>query len=618
MKKALTLVLALTMILALAVCPVSAAYSSVSSLIPQLDPGETRRETEYSYAWLDQLIIRDDATAAVATTVVPKPTDYPYSHTYEEYIEEVNQYAALKSLDENTVASSYEEIMSLVYYSVVALGMTDEYDVMEEYLRDYGITIPDEPAGQDKINVAVVYAALKYDAVYALYGKKVSIPVGVSLDSASVIIFSSLAGIMLPSGVDSFPGLAVHTVKNYVSEFDDLPVSKNPSAAEVFHWAKVIVASSADSNEDDIGDYEVSKMAYDMVHPDDKLYVDNAYFATILNTAYDVTLDADALGAAVESGNETAVQKLILETMLSEKNVRTSSSMNTKELFELACENGCFNLEDEFYSDVFNYDITIAQDREKIWFTPFSVADQLENGNVKATTMTLNGVVAGHNKTTGLDLDPAKENETIVLTVDYNDGIRAQSATYTFNIIKDKALNGVKVQSDKDLVAQVESVAGAVNPSGNDKVNEIIDGVVDYAQNELPEFSTTPDGDVLTTFGYGEGQNVPGDGTSNTDGYEFGYLQDLLNGKYATDADGNILTTKGASFVGVEDENEGDSFVQKATTVVKENPEIVAAPTSIIALGALAGYLMTRKHRDSEMYSFKDDEGEEAEESEEE
>lgn len=618
MKKALTLVLALTMILALAVCPVSAAYSSVSSLIPQLDPGETRRETEYSYAWLDQLIIRDDATAAVATTVVPKPTDYPYSHTYEEYIEEVNQYAALKSLDENTVASSYEEIMSLVYYSVVALGMTDEYDVMEEYLRDYGITIPDEPAGQDKINVAVVYAALKYDAVYALYGKKVSIPVGVSLDSASVIIFSSLAGIMLPSGVDSFPGLAVHTVKNYVSEFDDLPVSKNPSAAEVFHWAKVIVASSADSNEDDIGDYEVSKMAYDMVHPDDKLYVDNAYFATILNTAYDVTLDADALGAAVESGNETAVQKLILETMLSEKNVRTSSSMNTKELFELACENGCFNLEDEFYSDVFNYDITIAQDREKIWFTPFSVADQLEDGNVKATTMTLNGVAAGHNKTTGLDLDPAKENETIVLTVDYNDGIRAQSATYTFNIIKDKALNGVKVQSGKDLVAQVESVAGAVNPSGNDKVNEIIDGVVDYAQNELPEFSTTPDGDVLTTFGYGEGQNVPGDGTSNTDGYEFGYLQDLLNGKYATDADGNILTTKGASFVGVEDENEGDSFVQKATTVVKENPEIVAAPTSIIALGALAGYLMTRKHRDSEMYSFKDDEGEEAEESEEE
>ena len=167
MKKALTLVLAITMILALAVCPVSAAYSTASSLIPQIDPGETRRETEYSYAWLDQLIIRDDASAVVPTTIIPRPDDYPYSHTYEEFIEEVGQYSDLKDLNENTVASTYEEMMTLVYYTVVALGMTDEYEVMEEYLRDYGITIPDVPGGQDKINVAVVYAALKYDAVYA-------------------------------------------------------------------------------------------------------------------------------------------------------------------------------------------------------------------------------------------------------------------------------------------------------------------------------------------------------------------------------------------------------------------------------------------------------------------
>lgn len=617
MKKVLTLILALTMLMALAVCPVYAANNAISSLIPQLDPGETRRETEYNYAWLDQLIIRDDASAFVPTTVIPKPDDYPYSHTYEEFIEEVKGYSALKDLNEDTVASTYEEMMTLVYYTIVALGMTDDYEVMEEYLRDYGITIPDVPGGQDKINVAVVYAALKYDAVYALYGTKVSIPVGVSLDNASVIIFSALAGVMLPSGVDTFPGLAVHTVKNYVSEFDDLPVSKNPSAAEVFHWAKVVVASSADSNEDDIGDYEVSKMAYDMVHPDDKLYVDKAYYATILNTAYDVTLDADALGAAEESSDKTAVARLILETMLSEKNVRYSSKMNTKELFELACQNGCFNLEEEFHSDVYYYDVTIAQERTKMWFTPFSVADQLEGGNVKATSMTLNGAPAGHNTTTSVALDPDKANETVVLRIDYNDGIRNEQATYTFNIIKDKSLNGATVQSDKDKVAALQSIVDAVNPSGNDKVNEILDGVVDYAQNELPEYATTPDGEVLTTFGYGEGNTVPGDGTSNTDGYEFGYLEELLNGQYATDADGNILTTKGASFVGVEDEDEGESFVKKATTVVKENPEIVAAPTSIIAIGALAGYLMTRKHRDSEMYSFKDDEGEEAEESEE-
>lgn len=599
MKKALTLVLAVMMILAMAVCPVSAASSSVSSLIPTIDPGETRRQTEYSYAWLDQLIVRDDATSVVATTVVPKPTDYPYSHTYEEFIDEVKQYAALKTLDENTVASSYEEIMKLVYYSVVALGMTDDYEVMEDYLRSYGIRLPDEPNGQDKINVAVVYAALKYDAVYAIYGKDVAIPVGVTLDTASVIIFSALSGIMLPSGVTTFPGLAVHTVKNYVTEFEDLPVSNNPDGAEVFYWAKVIVASSTDNNEDDIGDYEMPKMAYDKVDPEDKKYVDYAYFATILNTAYDVTLDVDALTAAVESGKELAIQKLILETMLAEKNVRFSSNLNTKELFDLACQNGCFNLEDEFYSDVFNYDIVIPQERTKIWFTPFSVADQLEGGNTAATSMTIGGLAAGHNKTTGVVLDPSKAQETIALTIDYNDGVRSDRAVYTFNIIKDKSLNGTTNANGNDLAAQVGNIAGSVNPSGNDKVDQIIDGVVDYAQNELPEFSTTPQSE-LTTFGNSQ-NGAAGDVTGGYDGgYEFGYLQDLLDGKYATDADGNILTTKGASFVGVEDDTKSDSVIAKATTVVKENPEIVAAPTSIIALGALAGYIMTKRHRDSE------------------
>lgn len=614
MKKVLTLVLAIIMLMALAVCPVSAINNYTSTFIPKLDPGETRRETEYSYAWLDQLIVRDDATSVVPATIIPRPDDYPYSHTYEEFIEEVKQYADLNDLNENTVASSYEEMMKLVYYTVVALGMTDEYEVMEEYLRSYGIRLPDEPDGQDKINIAVVYAALKYDAVYTLYGKDVAIPVGVDLDSASVIIFSALSGIMLPSGVTSFPGLAVHTVKNYVKEFEDLPVSKNPDAAEVFYWAKVITASSVDSNDDEIGDYELPKMAYDKVDPEDKEYVDYSYFATILNTAYDVTLDPEALENADKEGGETAIPKLILETMLSEKNVRMSSSMNTKELFDLACENGCFNLEEEFHSDVFFYDITVAQERTKMWFTPFSVADQLEGGNSKATTMTLNGSLTGHNKTTSVALDPAKAKETIVLTVDYNDGIRNQQATYTFNIIKDKALNGVKVESDKSMVQAFQSMADAANPSGNEKVEEILGGVVDYAQNELPEFSTTPQGDILTTFGNSQNE-VPSDGSSGYDGgYEFGYLQDLLDGKYATDADGNILTTKGASFIGVEDDEKNDTIIQKATTVVKENPEIVAAPTSVIALGALAGYLMMKKHRDTEMLALQSEEENETEE----
>lgn len=613
MKKVLSLALALTVLLAITICPLSAsAYSAVSSLIPKMDPAETRRETDYNYAWLDQLIVRDDATAVIAATVVPKPTDYPYSHTYTEFVDESKQYAALNTLDENTVASSYEEIMSLVYYTVVALGMTDEYAVMEQYLRDYGISVPDSPTSQDKMNVAVTYAALKFDAVYAIYGKEVSIPVGVSAEGASVIIFAAVSGIMLPSGVNTFPGLAVHTVKSYVTEFEQLPVSKNPDSSEVFYWAKVIVASSYDFDDDSVPEYEISQEAYDTVSDEDKEYVDYAYFATILNTAYDVNLDPEALKKAVKSNDDLAIQRLILETMLNGKNVRFSSAMSTQELFDLACLNGCFNLEEEFYADVYNYDITVAQNCEKIWFTPFAVADQLDGGTLDAVSMKLNGNPTGHNKTTSVALDSSKPQETITLAVDYNDGSRADQAVYTFNIIKDKNLNsGSSTSSDNNLVGMVESFAGSVNPNGNEKVDEILGGVIGYVENVAPEYSAPDLQSTLTTFGSQNQASVTGDAAGNTDGYEFNYLQELLDGKYSTDADGNIITTKGASFAGVEDEGaNGGTIIERATTVVKENPEIVAAPTSIIALGALAGYLMTKKHRDSLSFSTESEEEE--------
>ncbi len=600
MKKVLSLMLALAIIFAVSACPVMAAndYGKVIGLIPDIEPGDTRRDTEYSYAWLDQLIVRDDAMAIVATTLIPKPTDYPYSHTYSEFIDESKAYAMVKTIDEETVASSYEELMKMVYYTVVAMGMSDDYSVMAKYLREKGISAPNNPTSEDKMNVTVVYAALKFNAMYALYEKEVSIPKGVSAEGAAVIVLASLSGIMLPSGINTYTGLASYTAKNYVAECEDLPLSKNPDSDEIFYWVKVLTASS--------GEYDVPGYSYDMVGKDDKEYVDYAYFATVLNGAYDTHLDPEALAVADSSSDDMAIQRLLLETMLTEKNVSFDRNMDLEDLFDYACESGCFNLEEEFYTDVFNYDIKIGTNRSKIWFTPFAVADQLDGGVIEAVSMTINGQPAGHNKTTGIALDSAKKNETIALSVKYNDGTKSDEAVYTFNVIKDPALNSGSA-SDNNLVAEVGSIAGSLNPSGNDKVSGIIDDVLSYAEEVAPSYSA-PDLSEHTTFPAGQQGNILAPSAGNTDGYEFSYLGELMGEVYETDANGNIVTTKSAAFAGVEEETTGGSIIEKATTVVKENPEIVAAPTGIITLGALAGYLMTKKHKDNEMIRATDDE----------
>ena len=96
---------------------------------------------------------------------------------------------------------------------------------------------------------------------------------------------------------------------------------------------------------------------------------------------------------------------------------------------------------------------------------------------------------------------------------------------------------------------------------------------------------------------------------NTTSGFDFNYLDDLLNGVYETDENGNIITT--TAFDAQQHTTQKDSLVEKTVQTVKENPEIVAAPTGLIAVGAFAGYLLTKKHRDSEAYLNSEEETEE-------
>ena len=609
MKKVISVFLATVLLFAFAVCPISASaiVTGYNGVIAAL-PGNTRSSSpDYNYAWLDNVIVRDDAMAVTSTTLVPKPDDYQGSHTYDEFIKEVEQYSVLFDIDENTVAAAYKEVTNTMYYLVTAMGMTSELPEMRQYLQDYGIKLPYDEQADDKAAIAVTYAAVKYDAVYTLYEKQAPIPEGTSLEGALVIILSALTNTMLPSGIDTLTGMAVNTVKAYVTQFEQLPISENPESEEVFHWAKVITAAS--------NDYQVPLAAYDVATPAQKDYVDYAYYATILNTVYDITVNPIYLVIANQSEDELALQKLILQTMLDEKEVAYTQEMTTEELFSLASEYGCFALEDEFYSDILTYEITVAEDCEKIWFTPFVLAGQLDGGNDEYVSIVLNDTVMKPSATVGADLNPALREEEITMSVAYNDGTRNDSALYRFIIRKDASLNSEqKEESSNDLVADVQDFVNTIVPNDNEKVSQIVEGVFNGVENKVDQ---AVDSGILTTFDNDIKYSDSYQGTeyTNTDYYDFKYIEELFAGVYATDADGNIITTTSFFTYGSQaDEKEG-SILETVTEAVKDNPELIVAPTSLITLGSLAGFFFSRKQRKS-VLDGEEEENEVAEENE--
>ncbi len=597
MKKFLALFLSLMILLALSVCPASAIITTYGGTFAVL-PGNTRSSSpEYNYAWLDNLVVRDDAMAVTSKKITPKPTDYPGSHTYDEFIKEVDQYSNLYLLDENTVAAAYGEINEALYYLVTATGMTGSLDEMRSYLQDYGIRLPGNEDAEDKMAIAVTYAAIKYDAVYALYEKKVEIPKGSTLDGATVIILSALTNTVLPSGVDTLTGMAVNTMKQYVTQFEQIPISQNPKPDEVFHWAKVLTAAHYE--------YQVPLTVYTEATTAQKEYVDYAYYASIFNTMYDITVNPIKLVAASQSEDKLAVQRLILHTMLDEKGVTYDKSLSAEDLFELAEANGCFMLEDELYSDVLNYEIVVAETTEKIWFTPFALADQLPGGSNDYVTMKLNGNPITAGTTTSVDLFTSLKKEKIELSVSYNDGARNDSAVYEFTVIKDAALNDENaVQSENDMVAEVEKFVNTIVPDKDSEAGKKIDSVFAAVDDKIQaELSTKVNAEALTTYSVettkkdNSSTTVKNTQEKETERFDFNYLEDLIDGAYETDAFGNIITT--SSIFTEEESTTQQSFVEKAAETVKENPEIVAAPTGIITLGSLAGYLLSKKHRDT-------------------
>ena len=612
MKKLLKVIISIALVILITAgqFACSAIVTSYGGTLHSL-PGNTRSSAPvYNYGWLDNVIIRDDAMAVTSTTMVPRPVDYKSSHTCDEFVQEVGEYTKLFALDEEAVAQGYDEITKTMYYAITAMGLTDEYSRMRRYIEKHGIRVGGDEGAIEKMQVAIVYSAIKNDTVYTLYGKHVEFPEGIDVEGAMVIILAALSNTILPSGIDTFTGFAFLTTKTYVQEFEELPLSDNPDSAEIFHWAKALSASGQD--------YNVPVVAYDEATVAQKQYVDYAYYASILATAYEVKVDPIRLVIATQNGEEYGLQKFILRSMLEEKGVEYTSETTLEELFELAVDNGWFALEDEFYSDVLTYEVQVAPSCQKIWFTPFALADQLEGGSEEYLKIMLGDTEVKPASTTAVELDIHKDVEQINLTVYYDDGDRNEYAPYVFTIVKNPALEkgdtDAQSSGENDMIVQLEDYVDRIIPVENEKVSEVvsevftgIDEKASSAMNEFKEEITTFGTDEQTTYSLEETEAVDDTvlfdvteetyDTEETERFDFEYLDELIEGAYATDENGNIITTTAFDMTQYEDETTEQSIVERATEIVKENPEIVVAPSSLVAVGSLAGYLLSKKHR---------------------
>ncbi len=599
-KKMLALIVAVLMLLAMPATSLMAGAVTFDEEELKLKPGTTHSsDSQYSLAWIDKLIVRDDATAITASKLIPKP-DYPYDVTFEEFVSEVNEYTLLNELNEDSLNQSFELAIKSLYYIVAALGMTDNTEEMYSYVSDKGIRVPSEMTAVEKMELAVVYAAIKYDAVYVLYDKKVSFVKGTTLDGATAIILSELGDFSIPSSVKSVSGLSLYFMKDYVESSGEIPLSDNPDMDELFYWIRAITAAKQG--------YQIPLTMFEEASQTQVDYVDYAYYATIFDTLYEININPFALAVADNQGDTYAIPKLILTTMLDESQVEYDKDAAVENLFNLACENGWFELDKEFYSDIYNYEMYVPKDCEKLWFTAFSLADQI-GGELKYVTINLDGKNVPSASTNYAKLDPSKKTETVKLKVVYDDDQTAkEEVTYTFKVMKTS--DAATSENETDLLSKVSDAIGAAIPSDNEKANEILSGVkqqvsgiVESGISQVEEIVTAAQEyeDLLSTYAIGESGETTNAYTV-PDSYDL-FGQDALKNL----VDDTYGDKNNVSYNTDNSKKDNDSVVGRAVEAIKENPEIVAAPTSLVTIAGLAGFLFTRKRKNDNAVSNKDD-----------
>lgn len=539
-------------------------------------PGNTRSQNpDYSHAWLDTVIVRSDASAILPDELEPVDS-YPYSLTYDEFVHEASQYMVLFDLDTNSVTVGFDQLIQVLYYSFTALGLTDDAGTMYDYLVEYGI---DCNAGADSeqtklMHMSIIYACLKNNAYYAVYGENITIPKGVTLEHAIVICLSQALGISLPSGVNTLSGLSLLVMRSYITDAD-LPVSANPDEAEAEYWAKISVAAAQD--------YQVPTVAFNEATGAQKEYVDYAYCASVIKLKYDITVNPLKLYEAVNNADTYAVHKLILKTMLDEKGISYSADETTQALFEKTCNNGYFELEKEFYSDIFSYNIYTDYACEKVWFSPFTLCEQLD-GDLSYLTMTLNGTPIKHGATASVDFNKANSTQAVELKVTYNDGgFENDTVVYKFNLIK-KSPEESTTQTENDngsLVGTIEGFISSALPEDNivaqQRVEEVFSGI-----NEM--MSTTHGDGVLTTY------NTQTTASSSS---VFTTFPSTTQAQLTTSdaSTSSLFTTYPA------EKTQGG--IGATFAAITENPIAVATPFSLAAIGTAVGLIInSRKRKD--------------------
>ena len=427
-------------------------------------------KTQYEYeennpSWLRQLIVKENMLSVdgiVTEKALYPVSKYPYTSDAPSFKEEIDEYVEIYTLDEESQKAAY----IYVFQQLGALSIIADPEATDQskadWLREQGviITAEDEQDPNSILMISALYALWKNDFFYVIEGERITIPPGTKLEAALMMYMvafgnderSLLAFVNKYFNVSEIISLedyvyytalfALYT-NGYVSSREIVTIPRN----EAFRRLAIMSISNAGISVD------VNTAT------DEEIQI--KYMAAMLGTQYNVTLDPDS---AFKANRAKTLHYYIIQRMAYEdKKLAISSSKYTYEqAFDIVLKKtNRFDLDKEFYSDIYEYDLHLDHFRELIYINPTPI----DNGFL---TVTINDqkVNLNHYAKVPLNSDPT---QILLINVQYN-GDTKKNTTYRLNVYQ-----GTTPPDDENVTGIISNVGVDIVPNLNNTVTPSYD-----------------------------------------------------------------------------------------------------------------------------------------------
>lgn len=383
-------------------------------------------ETQFDYensdvAWLTDLVVKEDMATidglAQRTDIVARPV-YPYTETAESFSKDVDYYCSLYTLDASQGRAAVLYFFSVLTSQTASLAGDVSDDDIRTYLESVGVYYPDVLSDEELLAARALYIAMATGTFSAVTS-------GASLDEVLIDFTASMTGLNSEEVREWMPDASVLS-------FDDYFLASSKLAL----WTSGYDVD-ANTDEETVARY-ISYMALEKVgiSSDSSLSVEEMkykYMAAMLSVKYGVPVDSENLKAALASGTEAAY---VLQLIGKAHSLAMRDGEYTLDsAFAAVAENtDIFDIEPgEFYADVTDYEVTLANRRSSIWIYPTAY---VTNNSSYTVTITVNGKVIRNNFYNEVEIDPSLEEQILVINVVSSSVSTSSEFSYDLKVIQ--------------------------------------------------------------------------------------------------------------------------------------------------------------------------------------